>query len=55
MSLFDNLFGNRTDDHPESRLPSERLAAVAGSSAAHGAAQLLRAPTALLATFTRPR
>ena len=47
MSLFDKLFGNRTDDHPESRLPSERLAAVAGSSAAHEAAQLLRAPTAL--------
>jgi CRP/FNR family transcriptional regulator, cyclic AMP receptor protein len=47
MSLFDKLFGGRAEDAPESRLPQERQAAVARSSAAHEAAQLLRAPTAL--------
>ena len=47
MSLFDKLFSGRPEDAPESRLPSERLAAVAGSSAAHDAALWLRAPTAL--------
>lgn len=48
MSLFDKLFSHRNDDHPESRLPQEREAAVAKSSAAHEAAQLLRAPSALV-------
>lgn len=48
MSLFDKLFGHHSNDHPESRLPHERQAAVAHSSAAHEAAQLLRAPSALV-------
>ncbi|MCU0925749.1 MAG: cyclic nucleotide-binding domain-containing protein [Hydrogenophaga sp.] len=48
MALFDKLFGARAGDHPESRLPAERQAAVDGSSSAHEAARLLRAPTALM-------
>lgn len=48
MALFDKLFGNRNEDPPESRLPEERQAAVAKSSAAHEAALLLRAPSALV-------
>jgi CRP/FNR family transcriptional regulator, cyclic AMP receptor protein len=47
MSLFDRLFSARPGDAPEARLPGERLAAVAGSSAAHDAARWLRAPSAL--------
>lgn len=47
MTLFDKLFGTRSDGAPESRLPVERKATVAHSSAAHEAARLLRAPTAL--------
>jgi CRP/FNR family transcriptional regulator, cyclic AMP receptor protein len=47
MSLFDKLFSPRPGDAPESRLPGERLAAVAGSAAAHEAARWLRAPSAL--------
>ena len=48
MSLFDRLFGARAREYPESRLPADRQAAVNGSSAAHEAAHLLRAPTALM-------
>lgn len=49
MALFDKLFGApREKDAPESRLPAEREAAVSGSSSAHEAARLLRAPTALM-------
>lgn len=48
MALFDKLFGARPGDHPESRLPVDRQAAVDGSSTAHEAARLLRAPTALM-------
>ena len=48
MALFDKLFGSRPEDHPESRLPAERQAAVDGSQSAHEAARLLRAPTALM-------
>jgi CRP-like cAMP-binding protein len=49
MSLFDKLFGShRQGDAPESRLPAERQAAVGASDAAHRAAQMLRAPTALM-------
>lgn len=48
MALFDKLFGSRAEDHPESRLPAERQAAVDGSTRAHEAARLLRAPTALM-------
>jgi CRP/FNR family transcriptional regulator, cyclic AMP receptor protein len=48
MALFDKLFGSRFEDHPESRLPAERQAAVDGSQSAHEAARLLRAPTALM-------
>lgn len=48
MALFDKLFGSRPEDHPESRLPAERQAAVDASSSAHEAARLLRAPTALM-------
>lgn len=49
MALFDKLFGApRENDAPESRLPAEREAAVSGSSSAHEAARLLRAPTALM-------
>jgi CRP/FNR family transcriptional regulator, cyclic AMP receptor protein len=48
MALFDKLFGARPEDHPEMRQPSERQAAVAQSSAAHEAALLLRAPSALV-------
>lgn len=48
MALFDKLFGARPEDHPESRLPADRQAAVDGSSSAHEAARLLRAPTALM-------
>lgn len=48
MALFDKLFGSRFEEHPESRLPAERQAAVDGSQSAHEAARLLRAPTALM-------
>lgn len=49
MALFNKLFGAQRDpDAPESRLPAEREAAVSGSSSAHEAARLLRAPTALM-------
>jgi len=49
MALFEKLFGaHREHDAPESRLPAEREAAVSGSSSAHEAARLLRAPTALM-------
>lgn len=48
MAFFDKLFGARPEDHPESRLPADRQAAVDGSSSAHEAARLLRAPTALM-------
>ncbi len=48
MALFDKLFGSRPGDHPESRLPADRQAAVDASSSAHEAARLLRAPTALM-------
>lgn len=48
MALFDKLFGARPRDHPESRLPAERQAAVDASSSAHEAARILRAPTALM-------
>ena len=65
MALFDRLFGSRPQDPPESRLPADRQAAVDGSSSAHEAAHLLRAPTALMqlseaealtvVSFMRPR
>lgn len=48
MSLFDKLFGNRFEGGPESQQPSRRRAAVANSPAAHEAARLLRAPSALV-------
>ncbi len=49
MTLFDKLFGKAPEtDPPESRLPAERQAVVDGSSSAHAAAELLRAPTALV-------
>lgn len=49
MTLFDKLFGKAPEtDPPESRLPADRQAAVDGSSSAHAAAELLRAPTALM-------
>jgi CRP/FNR family transcriptional regulator, cyclic AMP receptor protein len=49
VSLIDKLFGSRRDiDAPESRLPAERMAEVGTSSSAHVAANLLRAPTALM-------
>ena len=49
MSLFDKLFGAApAADSPESRLPADRQAVVDASSAAHEAAHLLRAPTALM-------
>jgi len=49
MTLFDKLFGKAPEtDPPESRLPADRQAVVDGSSSAHAAAELLRAPTALM-------
>ena len=49
MALFDKLFGSHRDGNgPESRLPGQRVAAIKGSSATSEAAQLLRAPTALM-------
>jgi CRP/FNR family transcriptional regulator, cyclic AMP receptor protein len=49
VSLIDKFFGSRRDsDAPESRHPAERLAEVGTSSSAHIAANLLRAPTALM-------
>ena len=49
MTLFDKLFGKAPEtEPPESRLPAERQAVVDGSSSAHAAAELLRAPTALM-------
>jgi CRP-like cAMP-binding protein len=47
MSLLNKWLGSQ-NDAPESRLPAERQAAVDGSSSAHHAARLLRAPTALM-------
>ena len=47
--MFDKFFAShRASDAPESRLPSDRAAAVGGSNSAHHAARLLRAPTALM-------
>lgn len=49
MTLFDRLFGKSgPDELPEDRLPADRQALVDASSAAHRAAELLRAPTALM-------
>lgn len=49
MSLFDKLFrSHHPGDAPETRLAAERRAGVDGSSSAHRAASLLRAPTALM-------
>ena len=49
MTLFDKLFGKAPEtEPPESRLPAERQAVVDGPSSAHAAAELLRAPTALM-------
>ncbi|MGI9216450.1 MAG: Crp/Fnr family transcriptional regulator [Hydrogenophaga sp.] len=49
MSLFEKLFGKSPEaDAPESRLPADRRALVDASDAAHEAARLLRAPTALM-------
>jgi len=49
MALFDKLFGSHRDSKsPVSRVPGERVAALKGPSAATEAAQLLRAPTALM-------
>jgi CRP-like cAMP-binding protein len=49
MALFDKLFGShRREDPPESRLPAARQAEVGASDAAHQAAQMLRARTALM-------
>jgi CRP-like cAMP-binding protein len=49
MSLIDKFLGPaRASGAPESRLPAERKAEVDGSHSAHTAAQLLRAPTALM-------
>ena len=49
MSLFDKLFGKAPEvDTPESRPPAQRRALVNASDAAHEAARLLRAPTALM-------
>ncbi|MEZ5701337.1 MAG: cyclic nucleotide-binding domain-containing protein [Burkholderiaceae bacterium] len=49
MSLIDKLFGSRAaGEGPETRLPSERREAVGDSHSARTAAELLRAPTALM-------
>jgi CRP-like cAMP-binding protein len=49
MALFDKLFGShRREEAPESRLPAARRAAVGASDAAQRAAQMLRAPMALM-------
>lgn len=49
MTLFDRLFGKSgLDELPEDRSPADRQALVDASSAAHHAAELLRAPTALM-------
>jgi len=46
--MLKRLFGSQADKTPpESRLPADRQALVHGSTAAHEAARLLRAPTAL--------
>ncbi|MEZ5646756.1 MAG: cyclic nucleotide-binding domain-containing protein [Burkholderiaceae bacterium] len=46
--MFKKLFGSASEEAPpESRLPSDRQALVGFSAAAHAAARLLRAPTAL--------
>ncbi len=48
MGMFEKLFGLPSNGgEPESLLPGERLALIAGSSAALEAAQWLRAPSAL--------
>ncbi len=49
MTLFDRLFGKSGQDGlPETRSPADRQAVVDASTAAHQAAALLRAPTALM-------
>lgn len=49
MSLLNKLFGSgRPGEGPETHLPAERMATVDASSSAHRAAELLRAPTALM-------
>ncbi len=49
MTLFGKLFGKSgLDELPEARPPADRQAVVEASSAAHRAAELLRAPTALM-------
>jgi CRP-like cAMP-binding protein len=49
MDLLDKLFGTRSEKNaPDSRLPAHSEAAQSGSSSAHEAARLLRAPTALM-------
>ena len=48
MSLIGKFFSSRFgEDAPEAQLPSERQEVVGGSTSAHEAALLLRAPTAL--------
>ncbi|MCJ0765490.1 cyclic nucleotide-binding domain-containing protein [Variovorax terrae] len=46
--MFQKLFGRRTADASESRLPQERLRAIEGSSSADLAADMLTAPSALM-------
>ncbi|HEY9094251.1 MAG TPA: cyclic nucleotide-binding domain-containing protein [Hydrogenophaga sp.] len=49
MSLIDKLFGPRAaGEGPEGQLPAERTEAVGDSRSARTAAELLRAPTALM-------
>jgi CRP/FNR family transcriptional regulator, cyclic AMP receptor protein len=49
MSLIDKFFGSRAaSEGPETQSPAERIEAVGGSQSARLAAQLLRAPTALM-------
>lgn len=49
MALLDKLFGaHREKTTPDARQPAPREAAASGSSSAHEAARLLRAPTALM-------
>lgn len=46
--MFNRLFGKKTPDFLESRMPEERLRAIEGSSSADLAADLLTAPSALM-------
>jgi len=49
MALLDKLFGaHREKNASDARQPAPREAAASGSSSAHEAARLLRAPTALM-------